>query len=349
MRQKRKSKNFKLLLDTCVWLELAKTTKGEKLLNILFELIESKLVSVIVPDIVISEFQRNKDRIINDHRKSLSAHFDIVKKVISQYGKEEDKRNLLPQLSDLNHKLYGLKETIAESMTLIEAMFITEVERIELTDEIKLRVFDRSLKKEAPFHTSRNSIADAIILESYIDYKLKFKSKNLYMLFVTHNKEDFSLKTNPSEPHEDFKNIFNKTNSRYFISLPEALKAISPNIIEEYELENDWYFEPRGFSEILDVEAELVEKIWYNRHQNRAFYVNNGQTKIIDRKDFDIKNMQDTIVKDIWEGALKAAKGVEQKYGKKNLIWDDFEWGMLNGKLSALRWVMGDDWDMLDT
>jgi len=26
-----------------------------------------------------------------------------------------------------------------------------------------------------------------------------------------------------------------------------------------------------------------------------------------------------------------------------------FEWGMINGKLSALRWVMGDEWDMLDT
>jgi hypothetical protein len=49
-------------------------------------------------------------------------------------------------------------------------------------------------------------------------------------------------------------------------------------------------------------------------------------------------------------GARKTAKQIEQRYGQQNLgPWDDFEWGMLNGKLSALRWVLGDDWDMLDT
>jgi hypothetical protein len=48
--------------------------------------------------------------------------------------------------------------------------------------------------------------------------------------------------------------------------------------------------------------------------------------------------------------AKAAARRVERQYGKKNLgPWDDFEWGMLNGKMSALRWVLGDEWDFLDT
>ena len=38
------------------------------------------------------------------------------------------------------------------------------------------------------------------------------------------------------------------------------------------------------------------------------------------------------------------------EYGIEKLgPYTDFEWGMLNGKMSALRWVLGDEWDFLDT
>jgi hypothetical protein len=47
--------------------------------------------------------------------------------------------------------------------------------------------------------------------------------------------------------------------------------------------------------------------------------------------------------------ALAAAKRTEDEVGLDKLgRWTDFEWGMLNGKMSALRWVLGDEWDMLD-
>ena len=52
----------------------------------------------------------------------------------------------------------------------------------------------------------------------------------------------------------------------------------------------------------------------------------------------------------VWDGAKRAAKDTERKLGRGNYgPWDDFEWGMINGKLSALRWALGEEWDMLDT
>ena len=58
----------------------------------------------------------------------------------------------------------------------------------------------------------------------------------------------------------------------------------------------------------------------------------------------------ETIQRNVLKLAIKVARRVERNYGKENLgPWTDFEWGMINGKLSALRWVLGDEWDMLDT
>jgi hypothetical protein len=46
----------------------------------------------------------------------------------------------------------------------------------------------------------------------------------------------------------------------------------------------------------------------------------------------------------------ESAAEIEARYPLADLgPYTDFEWGMLSGKLSALRWVQGFEWDMLDT
>ena len=92
---------------------------------------------------------------------------------------------------------------------------------------------------------------------------------------------------------------------------------------------------PRSEQEILAELDVLFDKIWYNRNRNHLFRVK--------RKLEELDPGVLVIMK-------QAMRKVENKYGKDNLgPWDDFEWGMLNGKMSALRWVLGDDWDFLDT
>jgi hypothetical protein len=73
-----------------------------------------------------------------------------------------------------------------------------------------------------------------------------------------------------------------------------------------------------------------------------------GETKIVDRKTTYAKDGDRFISRKTWDGALKSAAKIEKRSGRENLgPWSDFEVGMLNGKLSALRWAQGGEWDEL--
>lgn len=54
---------FKILIDTCVWLDLAKDPKQTPVLGVVEELVKLGEVSLIVPRIVLDEFRRNRKRI----------------------------------------------------------------------------------------------------------------------------------------------------------------------------------------------------------------------------------------------------------------------------------------------
>lgn len=82
------------------------------------------------------------------------------------------------------------------------------------------------------------------------------------------------------------------------------------------------------------VESQLTDKLWYGR-----------------------KPGPDQPVPDNWApqlviGMRAAQHRMEDQYGVDELeshVKSDFAWGMLSGKVSAIRWVLGEDWDMLDT
>jgi hypothetical protein len=193
-------------------------------------------------------------------------------------------------------------------------------------------------------------MADAIIVETYAECARDKTASGIRFAFITHNKNEFSVVDgNQKPPHPDLANIFSRVKSLYFINLPEALRRVEPSLVSDVMLEQSWTGEPRGLTELLEAEDMLFHQVWYNRHWGLRIGVREGRVKVVDKETYPRPaGARETLQRDVWKGALKAARNVERKYGKKHLgPWDDFEWGMINGKLSALRWVLGDEWDAL--
>lgn len=265
-----------------------------------------------------------------------------------------DKRRLrvvLSHLDDVNHKIPIMGGAAGATLDRIEKLLAASAS-LEPSDSVRLRAAQRGIEQKAPFHHGRNATADAIIIETYAECARDKKASGIRFAFVTHNKHDFSaLGSNRKLPHPDLANIFSRVKSVYFINLAEALRRVEPSLVSDVMLEQSWTQEPRGLTEILEAEDLLFNQVWYNRHWNLRIGVQEGRIKVVDKETYPRRaGARETVQRDVWQGALKAARKVEQKYGKKNLgPWDDFERGMVNGKLSALRWVLGDEWDMLDT
>jgi len=341
-----------VLVDTCVWLDLAKDTRQAAVIGVVEQMIQQKLVALVVPRLVLEEFGRNRARIATESAKSMSSHFRLVKDAIDRVGGDKRRtRAVLRHLDDVNQKLPLVGGTVSNVLDQIERM-LEATPLLEPSDAAKLKAAQRAVDKRAPFHRDRNSMADALLIEMYSEYIRANTAAGQRFAFVTHNKNDFSLVNgNHKLPHPDLADRFSRIKSRYFINLPELLHRIDPTLVSDVMLEQSWTQEPRGLTEILEAEDLFSSQVWYDRHSGMASRVKEGSTKIVDKETYPRpRGGPDTIQRDIWQAALKAAKRTERRYGKKNLgPWTDFEWGMINGKLSALRWALGDEWDMLDT
>jgi hypothetical protein len=342
---------FNILIDTCVWLDIAKDYQQQAILAALEELIRQGDITLILPRIIVDEFARNKARVIEDASRSLSSTLKRAKEAVEKFGDPRKKSAVLNQLNDVDYRLPTLGSAAVDTVGRIEKLF-ADTPVIEISDAIKLRAAQRAIDKRAPFHRQRNGIDDAILIEVYADAVGAKAVPGSRFAFVTHNTKDFSHPSASNKlPHPDIATFFSRVKSLYFITLGEALRRVRPEEFADLMIEQEWIEEPRRLPEILTSIDELTDKVWYNRHQVRREMIEDGKIKLVEKETFLVKDHERRpIQRDIWEGALKSAAKVEKKYGLDNLgPWDDFEWGMINGKLSALRWVLGEEWDSLYT
>ena len=85
--------------------------------------------------------------------------------------------------------------------------------------------------------------------------------------------------------------------------------------------------------------VNLREKYWWNSYQNSAPQLAECKEQL---RSGQTPNRAGVFFLEQVEQILQEkAEGIERKFGKENLTWNDFE----NGRLTALNWAMGADWD----
>lgn len=346
-RKARRRPHVVLMIDTCVWLDLAKDYSQRSLLSALEELVRMGQVSLLTPMLVIAEFNKNKERIIEESGRSIGSTLRRAKEVLSKLGDNKQKAEAIQQLNEIDQQSVNYRDAAAEGVRRIEKLFNSSVQ-VRTSPDIKLAAAERAIKNKAPFHRQRNSINDALLIEIFGDQQ---KGRGGHYVFVTHNIKDFShMGVDEEKPHPDIARFFS-SKSHYFTKLGDALNRFRPDEFSDIMIEQTWSEPPRRYVEISEAIGKLIDQVWYNRHKVWNEKLKRGEAKLIDNHEERGKDPFGLrIHRGVWEMAERAARKKEVQYGPGELgPWDDFEWGMINGKLSALRWVLGDEWNMLDT
>ena len=227
-RQRGSEQVFRILIDTCVWFDLAKDYQQRAILAALKELVRHQEIALILPCTVVDEFSRNKARVIEESGRSLSDALKRAKDAVERLGDPRQKSKVLRELNNVDHRIPTLGGAAADAVGRVQDLF-ARTSVIEISDAVKLRAAQRAIEKRAPFHRQRNSIDDAILIEVYAD-EVAASPAGMRFAFVTHNTKDFS-RPNASVklPHPDIAAYFSRVKSLYFITLGEALRRVKPS------------------------------------------------------------------------------------------------------------------------
>lgn len=223
---------LRLLVDTSVWLDLAKRRDGQRWIVPLRVLASQARLELLVPSLVLDEFERNRPRAEAAVSASVLERFRLLRRYLHELAGDEHRA----WLEEMTRHIPLLSALALQNFSeIVELLY--HGRRVEPTDAEHARVVRRALDKTAPFHLNKNSVADALLIELYRSTIERGDMGDHYG-FVTSNYQDFSLPNGDRrQPHPDLTPLFHRAHSRYLYEV-DGLDAV---LIDSFGAELELY------------------------------------------------------------------------------------------------------------
>jgi 2-hydroxy-3-keto-5-methylthiopentenyl-1-phosphate phosphatase len=106
-------------------------------------LVKAGTIDLILPQIVLDEFKRNKNRVAEETRRSLHSQFQLVREAVNRFGDDASKANTIKALVEVDHAIIMKGDAVNDSIERIEALLKTS-SPLPTTNNIKQRVTERA-------------------------------------------------------------------------------------------------------------------------------------------------------------------------------------------------------------
>lgn len=238
-----KQYKMNIALDTNIWIYLTKDTFFE-LLTKFKEMKESGEITVIVNDIILKEWNRNKPTTIKTLTNNIKNEYKSALN-LSNYFQGVGRTNYLQTISEYEDEVNRIKKA-EERVEEIE-YFMKSCTIINTTDEQKLFIAELSINKNPPFQNNKNNFNDALILRNICEFAECESPFTHDLIYVSNNPDDFIDKLT-KEVHEDLLKGLKPTKLKNVTELGEALKLAPELIIDidewlEIQLDNKAMYE----------------------------------------------------------------------------------------------------------
>ncbi|SDP91312.1 hypothetical protein SAMN05428975_3547 [Mucilaginibacter sp. OK268] len=218
-----------LVLDTNIWIYLTKEIFHE-LWTKLKEEKEKEGYTVLVNDIILLEWERNKAKTISNLADSIKTEYQSAKNLAKFLT--GDAKNKFEE-SIANYKDEAKRIQMATERVEEVEQFMRNCKLIEVTEAQKLFIANLAMKKEPPFQNNKNNFNDALIFRNICEATEDAFPFAHDLIYVSNNPDDL-IDKQTKEVHVSLTEGLKPINVKNVTELGEALK-LAPELIEDFD------------------------------------------------------------------------------------------------------------------